>query len=373
MDVKFLDLQAINQSFGKELTDAADGVICSGWYLRSSQTEAFEAEWGTYCNAKYAVGVGNGLDALRLVLMAWKIMYGWKDGDEVIVPANTFIATALAVSQAGLKPVFCDVNQEDALICTDENYLKTLLTPKTRCIIPVHLYGQVANLNKLYEFAKSQGLMVLEDACQSHGAKTDYTGNRTCAYSFYPGKNLGALGDGGCVTTDDKELATLIRNLANYGQTVKYLHDYQGLNSRLDEIQAAILRVKLRRLDADNQRRIEIAKYYYSEISSEFANSNVSQLNFVADGSHVYHIFPYICENRQKTQHFLKENGIETQIHYPVPCHKQKAYNSYKDVSLKNAEYLAEHELSLPISPVMTDEAVEYVIRNLKSLRKQNN
>lgn len=367
MNVKFLDLQAINQSFGNELTDAATGVIRSGWYLRSSQTEAFEAEWGTYCNAKYAVGVANGLDALRLVLMAWKIMYGWKDGDEVIVPANTFIATALAVSQAGLKPVFCDVNQEDALICTDEKYLKSLFTPNTRCIIPVHLYGQVANLQKLHEFAENKGIMILEDACQSHGAKTEYNKNRTCAYSFYPGKNLGALGDGGCVTTDDNELATMVRNLANYGQTQKYLHDYQGLNSRLDEIQAAILRVKLRRLDTDNKRRIDIAKYYYSAISAEKTNSNAKQLKFVADGSHVYHIFPYICENRQKTQEFLKENGIETQIHYPVPCHKQKAYSSYNNLTLKNAEYLAEHELSLPISPVMTDEAVEYVIRILKN------
>lgn len=367
MNVKFLDLQTINQSLGKQLTDAADGVIRSGWYLRSSQTEAFEAEWGTYCNAEYAVGVGSGLDALRLVLMGWKIMYGWKDGDEVIVPANTFIATALAVSQAGLKPVFCDVNQEDALICTDEDYLKSILTPNTRCIIPVHLYGHVANLKKLYEFAENQGLKILEDACQSHGAKSDYKKIRTCSYSFYPGKNLGALGDGGCVTTDDTELATLVRNLANYGQTVKYLHDYQGLNSRLDEIQAAILRVKLRRLDADNHRRIEIAEHYYNEFSSDFANSNVNQLKFASDGSHVYHIFPYICENRNEMQRILKEIGIETQIHYPVPCHKQKAYNSYNDFVLKNSEFLAEHELSLPISPVMTDEAVEYVINGVKN------
>ena len=369
MNVKFLDLQAINQSFGKELTDAANGVIRSGWYLRSSQTEAFEAEWGAYCNAKYAVGVANGLDALRLILTAWKTMYGWKDGDEVILPANTFIATALAVSQAGLKPVFCDVNQEDALICADENYLKPLLTQSTRCIIPVHLYGQLANLEKLYDFAENQGIRILEDACQSHGAKTGYKKNRTCTYSFYPGKNLGALGDGGCVTTDDKELATMVRILANYGQSVKYLHDYQGVNSRLDEIQAAILRVKLCRLDADNRRRIDIARYYYSEISKEFANSNINQLKFASDGSHVYHIFPYICQNRQTTQQFLKDNGIETQIHYPVPCHKQKAYNVYNDLTFKNSEFFAEHELSLPISPVMTDEAVEYVIRMLKSLK----
>ncbi len=381
MNIKFLDLQAINQSFGRQLTDAATGVIQSGWYLKGSQTEAFEAEWGAYCNVKYAVGVGNGLDGLRLVLYAWKLMCSWEDGDEVILPANTFIATALAVSQTGLKPVFCDVNKENALIQINESNLQSLLTERTRCIIPVHLYGQMVDLQPIYDFAERNRLTVLEDACQAHGAKTSFRGKRNCVYSFYPGKNLGALGDGGCVTTDDQELAQMVRTLANYGQTRKYIHDYKGINSRLDEIQAAMLRVKLRRLDSDNKRRIQIAKYYYDELDDSHIYNNDSyndektdatdkshQLQLITDGSHVYHIFPYLCADRQQVQTLLKEKGIETQIHYPVACHKQKAYVEYNHLSLPNAEYLAAHELSLPISPVLTDEEAAYVINAIRNL-----
>lgn len=359
MIIKYLDLNAINDSYGQPIIDAANSVIKSGWYLHGSETEAFEREWGDYCNAKFAIGVGNGLDGLKLVLQAWKIMYGWKEGDEVIVPTNTFIATALAVSQVGLKPVFCDVNQEDALICTDEKYLQNLVNERTRCVIPVHLYGQIANLQKIYNFAEKFNLQVLEDACQAHGAKYNYKGQRTCVYSFYPGKNLGALGDGGCVTTDNQEVAELVRSLANYGQKTKYVHDYQGFNSRLDEIQAAILRVKLRHLDDDNIRRIEIADFYQNNLPGD------KKLNFQNDGSHVYHIYPYITDNRTNLQEFLKENGIETQIHYPIPCHKQKAYSSYSNVNLTNAEYLADHELSLPNSQILTDEQAEYVVKTI--------
>lgn len=361
MQVKFLDLQSINQSYEPELTAAAMQTIKSGWYLHGSQTEAFEAEWGAYCDAPYAIGVGNGLDGLRIVLQAWKTMYGWKDGDEVIVPANTFIATPLAVSQVGLRPVFCDVNRHDALIRTDAEYLQSLLTENTRCIIPVHLYGQTANLTAIYDFAQRHKLKVLEDACQAHGAKTSYSGVRTCVYSFYPGKNLGALGDGGCITTHCAELANLSRKIANYGQTVKYLHEYQGVNSRLDEIQAAILRIKLKRLDTDNKRRIEIAAYYANELS------NTQQLNTTTDGTHVYHIYPYITDSRADLQQHLTSKGIQTQIHYPHPCHKQKAYSHYNNVLLPNAEYLSAHELSLPISPILKNEEAEYVASEIKN------
>ena len=380
MEVKYLDLQSINQSFGQELLDAATRVVQSGWYLHGRETEAFEAEWGDYCNAKYAIGVGNGLDGLKVVLQAWKIMYGWNDGDQVILPANTFIATALAVSQCGLKPVFCDVNQSDALICDDESYLQTLINERTKCIIPVHLYGQVANLKKIYKFAEKYHLQVLEDACQAHGAQSGYEEQRNCVYSFYPGKNLGALGDGGCVTTDDEELAQMVRNLANYGQIKKYVHNFKGFNSRLDEIQAAILRVKLRRLDADNQRRRDIASYYHenlpngleiskkSNISDEYTDRIKNQLNLVTDKKHVYHIYPYLVNNRAELQEKLKSAGIETQIHYPIACHKQKAYEEFANVTLPNSEFFAAHELSLPISQIMTDEQVKHVVESVKPL-----
>ena len=365
MQVKFLDLQAINKSYGQDLINAATDVVRSGWYLHGTETERFEAEWGAYCNSPHAVGVGNGLDGLRAVLQAWKIMYGWRDGDEVIVPANTFIATPLAVSQTGLKPVFCDVNRDDALICTDTAYLESLLTEKTRCIIPVHLYGQLANLIALYDFAGKHGLQILEDACQSHGAKSAYPKSRTCVYSFYPGKNLGCLGDGGCIVTHDDELAKLVRSLANYGQAEKYIHDYQGFNSRLDEIQAAVLRVKLRRLDADNQHRIDIAKYYHSQLSAMSGERDEDQLKLTTDGSHVYHIFPYLTNRRSALQDFLAKSGIHTQMHYPCPCHKQRAYYIYNNVILQNSEYLSGHELSLPISQIMRDEDVEFVIQKI--------
>lgn len=362
MQVKFLDLQTVNQSYGQALVEAATQTIHSGWYLLGKQTEAFEGEWGDYCQMPHAVGVGNGLDALRLVLLAWKTMYHWQDDDEVIVPANTFIATPLAVSQAGLRPVFCDVNLADALIRTDADYLETLLTPRTRCIIPVHLYGQLANLAVIYQFAGQHGLQVLEDACQAHGARSLYNNNvRTCAYSFYPGKNLGALGDGGCVTTHDAQLAQLVRQLANYGQTRKYVHNYQGINSRLDELQAAILRVKLRRLDADNHRRQQIAAYYASELPG-------NQPQAVLDGTHVYHIYPYLCAGRTELQTQLTKAGIQTLIHYPVPCHQQRAYADESCKVFPAAEYWCTHELSLPISPVLTDEQAQYVVKTIQQV-----
>lgn len=370
MEVKFLDLQLINESYGKPLIDAAHETIQSGWYLRGRQTEAFEREWGDYCQAPYTVAVGNGLDALRLTLLAWKILLNWSDGDEVIVPANTFIATPLAVSQAGLRPVFCDVNLSDALICTETSYLESLLTPRTRCIIPVHLYGQLANLDRIYTFAAKYSLQVLEDACQAHGAQSIYNNvyKRTCAYSFYPGKNLGALGDGGCITTSDKELSTLIRSLANYGQSEKYIHNYQGVNSRLDELQAAILRVKLRHLNADNHRRQQIASYYASQLSEV---NSFHQPSAIMDGSHVYHIFPFLTGRRSQLQQFLDRTNIQTLCHYPVACHKQKAYSSENHLTIPNAEFWCQHELSLPISPVLSDEQAEYVVASIRMFYQQ--
>ena len=364
----------INESYGKPLTDAACDTIQSGWYLRGRQTEAFEREWGDYCQAPYAVAVGNGLDALRLVLQAWKILLKWNDGDEVIVPANTFIATPLAVSQAGLRPVFCDVNLSDALISTEVSHLESLLSPRTRCIIPVHLYGQLANLDVIYTFAAKHGLQVLEDACQAHGARSIYNNvyNRTCAYSFYPGKNLGALGDGGCVTTSDRELSALVRSLANYGQAEKYIHDYQGVNSRLDELQAAILRVKLRHLDADNHRRREIASFYASELSELHSEADsICQQPAITDGSHVYHIFPFLTNHRTQIQQYLNSKEIQTLCHYPIACHKQKAYSSENTQTIPNAEFWCTHELSLPISPVLTDEQAEYVVASIRAFHQQ--
>ena len=374
MQVDFLNLKRINESFGQKLTGAVERTVRSGWYLLHDETEAFEHEFAGYNGVRYCVGVGNGLDALTLVLMAWRDMYAWQTGDEVIVPANTFIATVLAVSRAGLTPVFCEPNRSDALM--DVTQLDTLLTERTRCIIPVHLYGQLCDMETIGRFARQHRLLLLEDACQAHGAQRLDTQSGqlkragawgdAAAFSFYPGKNLGALGDGGCVCTNDGDLALRVRQLANYGQTAKYIHDFQGVNSRLDELQAAVLRVKLRRLDADNERRRQIARFYSDHIRTEGM-----VLPPVLEGDeaqrHVYHLYAVRHPQRDDLQQKLREQGVHTLIHYPVPPHKQRAYAAFAAQSFPEAEAWASEELSLPMSPVLTDEEVEYVVKILNS------
>ena len=369
--IKYYDLKRVNASFGEDLRTAMSRVATSGWYLKGREVEQFEKEFAAYIGVTYCIGVGNGLDALTAVLTAWKMMYGWNDGDEVIVPDNTFIATALAVSKAGLKPVLCEPHLE--LPTIDETQVERLITPLTRVIIPVHLYGLMCNMDVINKIARKHKLMVLEDACQAHGAiynsntglqlstlfgKRAGNNGDAAAFSFYPAKNLGCMGDGGAVTTNDKELATLVRSLTNYGQTEKYVHDYMGFNSRLDELQAAVLSVKLQRLDKDNTRRIELAHYY----STHICHPAVELLPDITDNSHVYHVYAIKCKNRNYLRQLLRENGIETLIHYPIPIHRQQSYADYVTQHLPISDHWADDELSLPLSPQMTDEEIQKVV-----------
>lgn len=370
MDIKFNDLQKLNASFGEELNIAIQNVVSKGWYIKGREVTMFEREFADYIGSRFCITVGNGLDALTLVLQAWKEIYGWTNGDEVILPSHTFVATAMAISRLGLKPVFCDIRKEDALI--DTNLIEGLITYRTKAIIPVHIYGNICDIDTINRLVQNHGIKVLEDACQAHGAlynstqKTDITnmfGHRAGnignagAFSFYPGKNLGCLGDGGCIVTNNEDEATIIRQLANYGQSDKYVHNYKGVNSRLDEIQAAVLRVKLKRLDKDNSRRREIAHYYCTNIQNEL----IKTPKFVEDMSNVYHIFPVRCKNRDNLWSYLRNCGIETLIHYPVPIHKQKAYQEYSHIQMPNAETWSYEELSLPINAILTDEEIKYI------------
>ena len=369
--INYYNLRRVNASFGDELIDAVWRVTTSGWYLKGQEVKRFEEEFADYIGVRYCVGVGNGLDALTAVLLAWKQMCGWNDGDEVILPDNTFIATALAVSKSGLKPVLCEPHQEIPTI--DETQIERLITPLTRAIIPVHLYGLMCNTDVINKIARKHKLKVLEDACQAHGAVYNSSdklqlatlfgkraGNNSdaAAFSFYPAKNLGCLGDGGAVVTNNQELADLVRAITNYGQTEKYVHDYMGFNSRLDEVQAAVLRVKLARLDHDNTRRIELAHYY----STHICHPAVELLSDKTDGSHVYHVYAIKCKNRNYLRQLLQENAIETLIHYPIPIHRQKSYAAYADLRLPVSDRWADEELSLPLSPLMSEEDIQTVV-----------
>ncbi len=363
MRVEFLNLQRVTASFNGKLESAAARVVSSGRYLLGPETQAFEEEWANHVGLRFCVGCGNGLDALTLALMAWKEQEGWADEDEVLIPAHTFIATALAVTKAGLKPVFCDVKKADGLI--DPKDAAKRFTPKTRCIIPVHLYGQVCDMQAIGSLAQQHNVKILEDACQAHGAKGVGQGDAV-AFSFYPGKNLGAFGDGGCVCTNDADLAESVRQLANYGQLRKYVHLHKGINSRLDEVQAAILRIKLRRLDADNQRRRAIAAKYTEGLQQR---GLLSLPQVPQDGSHVFHIYAIRSTQRDELQKALHDKGIETLIHYPCIPPRQAAYADSVQITFPEAESWAATELSLPMSPMLTDEEVEYVIGCVTALK----
>ena len=369
--IKYFDLKRINASFGDDLKTALSRAVNSGWYIRGREVEQFENEFAAYVGTNHCIGVGNGLDALTAVLMAWKQLYHWDEKDEIILPDNTFIATALAVTRAGLTPVLCEPHRDIPTI--DETQIEQHITPRTRVIIPVHLYGLMCNMDAINKIAKKHRLKVLEDACQAHGAiyhsnsqlqLSTLFGRRAgnysdaAAFSFYPAKNLGCMGDGGAVTTNDAELAERVRAITNYGQTEKYRHDYDGFNSRLDELQAAVLSVKLRRLDRDNTRRVEIAHYY----STHICHPAVELLPDITDNSHVYHIYAIKCKNRNYLQQLLLEHGIQTQVHYPVSIHRQKAYSQYANLRMPIADHWADDELSLPLSPLMTDEEVQTVV-----------
>ena len=355
MHIPFLNVKAITESFEPALSASVREVVLSGRYLNGEAVRQFETRFASFLGARHCIGVGNGLDALTLILTAMKHIEGWDSETEVIVPAFTFIATAEAVVRAGLKLRFCDITETTYTL--DPASVRQQLTQHTRAILPVHLYGHACDVSSL----KNMGLKVIEDAAQSHGAvvggqKVGTLGD-AAGFSFYPGKNLGALGDGGAVVTNDDNLANLIRTLANYGAKEKYYHEVMGVNSRLDEIQAAVLSLKLERLEQDNEHRRRIAEIYNQEIRNP--KVKMPYKGEVKDS--VFHIYPILCQERERLQDHLRQLGVGTLIHYPLPLHQQKVFSVYKDLHLPIAERIAKEELSLPISPVMTTEEARYV------------
>lgn len=371
--VKFLDVAAINERFLEAFHNDITEVVQSGRALLGQQTQKFEEEFAEYCHTTHCVGVANGLDALWLTLMAKKILEGWTENDEVIVPEHTFIATVQAVVRAGLKPILAPVSNDDYLL--DVSQLTPIFSSKTRAILPVHLYGKMADMNSIATFAAQHNLFILEDAAQAHGAQ--YAGHPAgdrfwqgaAAYSFYPGKNLGALGDGGAMVTNDESLANCVRQLANYGSSTKYHHEYMGTNSRLDELQAAFLRHKLRSLQEDNKKRRKIARRYLTEIRNPLISLPYPTLDLSQKLESVFHIFPIFSQHRTRLQEHLQEGYIETLIHYPIPIHKQQCIRHFwrDENDFLTAERIANEELSLPISPVLLDEHVTRVIRALNT------
>lgn len=361
--IKFLDLRALNARYRSEIDTAIARVLDSGWYLLGEECAQFEREFAAYCQSEFCIGVGNGLDALTLILMAYRELGHVKAGDEVIVPANTYIASILSISRAGLKPVLVEPDEKTFNI--DVNLIKGAITKRTRCIMPVHLYGQCADVDAIKVIADEFKLKVIEDAAQAHGAH--YRGRKTgslgdaAGFSFYPGKNLGALGDGGAVTTSDPNLAEVIYTLRNYGSEVKYHNKYKGMNSRLDEIQAAVLRVKLKHLDADNYARRNIAEYYLSNI-----HSDLIKLPLVADyGEHVWHIFAIRTSQRRQLGKKLLNSGVETNIHYPVPPYHQRAYAELNISDFPITTSIHKEAISLPVSPVLSLQQAECVVASI--------
>lgn len=362
MNIPFIDLKSAYLEIKEELDAAYHRVMESGWYILGQEVEAFEHEYAAYCGVKHCIGVGNGLDALHLILRAMEI----GPGDEVLVPANTYIATWLAISYAGATPV--PVEPDEKTYNIDPNRIEEAITSRTRAILPVHLYGQPADMDPIIAIANRHGLKVIEDAAQAHGAR--YKGRRigglgdASGFSFYPGKNLGAFGDGGAVTTNDDALAERVRDLRNYGSRIKYHNEVKGFNSRLDELQAAFLRVKLQKLDEWNERRKVIADLY------RIGLAEVSDLTlpYVPDWAEpVWHLFVVRTSERDRLQRHLADYGIQTLIHYPVPPHRQDAYQEFAHLDLPVSERIHSDVLSLPMSQVMTDEDARYVAKAVNS------
>lgn len=358
--VKFLDLQKITAVYSDDLRRAIDDVIARGWFLNGTEVAMFEKEYAGYIGTPYCVSCANGLDALWLIFRAYLELGRLKPGDEVIVPANTFIATVLAISENGLVPVFAEPDTDSLQI--DSSVIEQLVTSKTKAVCVVHLYGRCAYSDRIADICKENGLLLVEDNAQAHGctygnARTGSLGD-AAGHSFYPGKILGALGDGGAVTTADSELAQAVRALANYGSEKKYYCNFKGRNSRLDEIQAAVLRVKLKSLNNDILARKRVAQCYLDGIS----NPKVKIPGRHLSSDNVYHLFPVLCDERDRLQEHLSANGVETIIHYPVPPHRQNCYKEYNAISLPETEMLASKELSLPMSPVLTDIEIQEVI-----------
>ncbi len=373
--IKFLDLKKVTESHREEIEKATLRVVNSGWYLQGEENKNFERDFAEFIGTGHAVGCANGLDALILIFRALIELKRLKPGDEVIVPANTYIASILSITENGLVPVLVEPDRESLQI--DPDLIGQSITPRTKAILIVHLYGRCAYNERIAEICKRHDLLLIEDNAQAHGCL--YRDRRTgslgiaAAHSFYPGKNLGALGDGGAVTTSDPELAEAIRTLANYGSSEKYIFRYRGRNSRLDEIQAAVLDVKLTYLDEDNEKRRQIARIYFNGITNPDVVLPGKDLYFSQDPDkkapvdNVYHIFPVLTDHRDSLQSYFKKNGVQTLIHYPVPPHRQECYKDWASLSLPVTESIHDRELSLPMSPVMTAEEARRVVDLINS------
>lgn len=359
--IPFLDLKAINERFTPQFLESFQQFLQSGYYVLGNQVKLFEANFARYCGTKHCIGVGNGLDALRLILEGYKILGKLKDGDEVLVASNTYIATILAIQQAGLTPVL--VESDLANYNFDLTSLKSFISEKTKAIMPVHLYGELSPMKEILEIAEENNLLVIEDAAQAHGAKNS-EGKRAgnlgdaAGFSFYPTKNLGALGDGGAITTNDDALAEVVSKLRNYGASSKYVNELLGFNSRLDELQAAFLNCKLPTLDSDNGRRREIAKRYVTEIENE----KIVLPKYDGSENHVFHLFVVRVKNRYDLMDYLDRNGVGHLIHYPIPPHQQKALPEFSNLFFPNTEKIHNEIVSVPISPILSDDDVERII-----------
>ncbi len=363
--IKFLDLKKINLTHQEEIEQALLETFRSGWYVLGESVEKYEDQFAKYCGVKHCIGVANGLDALILILRAYKELHMMNEGDEIIVPANTYIATILSITQNNLVPVL--VEPDIHTYNLDASKIAEKITSKTKAIMPVHLYGQIANIAAISEIAKKCNLKVIEDSAQAHGAV--YQGKKTgslgeaSGFSFYPGKNLGALGDAGAVTTDNDELADVIRALANYGSRKKYINDHRGVNSRLDEIQAAVLSVKLKYLDIENQKRRDAALFYLKNIKNDEIILPTSYANGGDDiMSHVWHLFVVRTRNRDALQKYLTNNEIQSLIHYPIPPHRQNAYKEWNHLTLPITEKIHNEVLSLPLGPTLSTHEMECVV-----------
>ncbi|AOC93559.1 dTDP-3-amino-3,6-dideoxy-alpha-D-galactopyranose transaminase [Flavobacterium anhuiense] len=362
--IPFLDLKKINEPYETAFQEKLKSVLDNGWYILGKEVETFEKAFAEYCQSKFCIGVGNGFDALFLIFKGYIELGKLKKGDEVIVPANTYIASILAILQADLVPVLVEPRLETYNI--NPELIPEKITPKTKAILAVHLYGQLAEMDKINELAEKHDLIVVEDAAQSHGVEKNlkakiYNLKSAIAYSFYPGKNLGCLGDGGAITTNDEALAKVLFSLRNYGSEKKYHNKYVGVNSRLDELQAGFLNLKLPNLDSDNEKRRAIAERYLKEIK----NHKIVLPFWDFSNNHVFHLFVIRTENREKLQEYLTQNNIQTVIHYPIPPHKQKAFSQWNNLSFPITEKIHKEVLSLPMSPVLTESEVDYIIEIL--------
>ncbi len=365
--IKFLDLKKITDKYHDEIHKAVGRVVDSGWYLQGNENAKFETNYAKYIGTKHCIGCANGLDALIWIFRAYVELGVMKPGDEVIVPANTYIASILAITENGLKAVLVEPNIDTYQI--DDSKIEAAITDRTKAILIVHLYGQCAYTDKIGKICTKHNLRLVEDNAQAHGCKFNgvMTGalGEAAGHSFYPGKNLGALGDGGAVTTNNKELANTIRSLANYGSSKKYVFKYTGRNSRLDEIQAAVLDVKLKHLDEDVALRKNVARYYINNIT----NPNITTPKVWDWNQHVFHLFPIRCKERDRLQEYLTANDVQTLIHYPIPPHKQECYKEWNDLSFPITEQIHNEELSLPISPVMNEVEVRTVVEIINQFK----